>query len=45
MVQTAPGRYQAEVTFGLKGVWDTLVSVQKNGDEYNEALRVNVAPE
>ena len=44
MKQVAPGRYQVEVTFGLKGVWDTLVSVQKDGDEYNEALRINVAP-
>jgi len=44
MKQLAPGRYQAEVTFPLKGVWDTLVSVQKDGDEYNEAQRVIVAP-
>lgn len=44
MMRVKPGHYQAEVTFGLKGVWDTLVGVQKDGDEYNEALRVIVAP-
>ncbi len=38
------GTYQAEVTFGLKGVWDILVSVQKDGEEHNEALRIHVAP-
>jgi nitrogen fixation protein FixH len=37
------GLYQVEVTFALKGVWDLLVSVQKDGEEYNEPLRVVVA--
>ncbi len=37
------GLYQADVTFTLKGVWDILVSVQKEGEEYNEALRLVVA--
>lgn len=44
MVPEAPGRYQATVSFPLKGVWDTLVSVQKDGEEYHHALRVIVAP-
>lgn len=39
-----PGRYEAAISFPLKGVWDTLVSVQKDGEEYNEAMRVIVAP-
>lgn len=38
------GLYQAEATFALKGVWDVLVSVQKEGEEYNEALRLGVIP-
>ncbi|MCB1857003.1 MAG: FixH family protein [Gammaproteobacteria bacterium] len=29
------GRYQAEVSFPLKGVWDILVSVKNGEDEYN----------
>ena len=38
------GLYQAEVTFGLKGIWDVLVSVEKDGEEYNESLRLGVMP-
>lgn len=44
MQQMGAGNYQAEVTFKLKGVWDALVSVQKDGEEYNEAVRIMVAP-
>jgi nitrogen fixation protein FixH len=44
MVPQGPGRYLANVSFPLKGVWDTLVSVQKEGEEYHQALRVLVAP-
>ena len=36
------GYYEAEATFRLKGVWDILVSVQKDGEEYNEPLRIHV---
>ena len=43
MQQQIPGTYLADVTFPLKGVWDVLVSVQKDGEEYNEAIRVNIA--
>ncbi len=43
MQSAGNGLYQAEVTFTLKGVWDILVSVQKEGEEYNEALRLVVA--
>lgn len=39
-----PGHYQAEIGFPLKGVWDSLVSIQKDGDEYNQAKRLIVAP-
>ena len=38
------GLYQAEVTFGLKGIWDVLVSVEKAGEEYNEPRRFDVMP-
>ncbi|MFC1602379.1 FixH family protein [Pseudomonadota bacterium] len=38
------GLYQAEVTFELKGIWDVLVSVEKEGEEYNESLRFGVMP-
>ncbi len=44
MQSAGSGLYQAEVTFALKGVWDILVSVQKEGEEYNEALRLGVMP-
>jgi len=43
MQHVGNGLYQADVTFPLKGVWDVLVSVQKDGAEYNEALRMVVA--
>lgn len=44
MQQQSPGHYLADVSFPLKGVWDTLVSVQKGDEEYHQALRVIVAP-
>lgn len=44
MTMLEPGHYQAEVAFPLKGVWDSLVSIQKEGDEYNQAKRLIVAP-
>ncbi len=44
MQAVGSGLYQAEVTFPLKGIWDVLVSVQKEGEEYNEALRLGVMP-
>ncbi|MFT5722564.1 MAG: nitrogen fixation protein FixH [Motiliproteus sp.] len=37
------GIYQAEVGFPRPGVWDLLMVVAKDGSEYSEALRVNVA--
>jgi nitrogen fixation protein FixH len=42
MKQTAPGVYESEVSFPLKGAWDTLVSVKHGEDEYNTAKRIGV---
>ncbi|MEW8470307.1 MAG: FixH family protein, partial [Candidatus Thiodiazotropha sp.] len=42
MKQTAPGEYQAEVSFPLKGAWDTLVSIKNGEDEYNTPKRIGV---
>lgn len=42
MNQVGPGLYEVEVVFPLKGVWDTLVSVKKDDDEYNTPRRVSV---
>ena len=44
MQQQSPGRYLTNVSFPLKGVWDTLVSVQKGDEEYHQARRFIVAP-
>lgn len=38
------GSYRTEVSFPLKGVWDLLFSVESGTEEYNAALRINVAP-
>ncbi|MEA3640299.1 MAG: FixH family protein [Lamprobacter sp.] len=43
MVEEAPGRYAAEVTFGLAGLWDTLVAAQTNGQEVAFDQRIGVA--
>jgi nitrogen fixation protein FixH len=43
MKQVGPGSYEAQVTFPLKGVWDTLVSIQDGEDEYNVPKRVGVS--
>ncbi len=42
MKRVGPGLYEAEVSFALKGVWDTLVSVKQGEDEYNTPQRVSV---
>ena len=36
------GRYAAQVSFPLVGVWDTLIAVGSGEDEHNLAARVNV---
>lgn len=43
MVAEAKGRYAAQVSFPLYGVWDTLVAVEQGGDEYTTGARVRVA--
>jgi nitrogen fixation protein FixH len=41
MAQSAPGHYQADITFPLLGVWDILVSVRQGEDEYNVPHRLS----
>ena len=43
MLEEGKGRYAAKVTFPLGGVWDTLVAVRADGDEYVVGQRVSVA--
>jgi nitrogen fixation protein FixH len=43
MAQVGPGLYEAEVTFPLGGVWDTVVSVQDDGAQHSFAERISVA--
>jgi nitrogen fixation protein FixH len=42
MVEEGPGRYMAEVSFSLIGVWDTLVAARNGDDEYHVGQRINV---
>ena len=42
MRQIAPGEYEADVNFPLKGAWDTLVSIKNGEDESNTPKRVGV---
>ncbi|MEJ2693720.1 MAG: FixH family protein [Candidatus Thiodiazotropha sp.] len=42
MQKVGPGLYQADVSFPLKGAWDTLVSVKHGEDEYNTPKRIGV---
>jgi nitrogen fixation protein FixH len=39
----APGLYQAEVSFPLGGIWDTVISIEQAGDEHSLGQRVSVA--
>ena len=41
MEQIESGRYQAEISFPLLGVWDILVSVKNGEDEYNQPYRLS----
>jgi len=42
MTEEGPGRYSAEVSFPLIGVWDTLMAVRSGNDEYHAGQRVEV---
>jgi nitrogen fixation protein FixH len=42
MLEEGNGRYVTEVQFPLKGVWDTLFSVTRGSDEFNEGKRISV---
>ncbi|KAA6187039.1 FixH family protein [Thiohalocapsa marina] len=42
MREEAPGRYAADVSFPVGGVWDSLVSVQVGDDEYAVSQRLSV---
>lgn len=42
MTEEGRGRYLAEVSFPLIGIWDTMVAVTDEGEEYTLGKRVNV---
>lgn len=42
MVAEGRGRYAADVSFPLIGVWDTLVAVREEGEEYTVGQRIHV---
>jgi len=42
MAPEGPGRYVAEVSFPLIGVWDTLVAARNGDDEYHVGKRIEV---
>ena len=42
MTQVGPGLFEAEVTFPLGGIWDTVVSVHHGDDEHTVAERISV---
>ncbi|MCG8426562.1 MAG: FixH family protein [Chromatiales bacterium] len=41
MTKIEPGKYQADITFPLLGVWDILVAVKQGEDEYTEDYRLS----
>jgi len=43
MTEVAPGRYEAEVGFPLKGLWDLIVHVERGGKELDLPRRIHVA--
>lgn len=43
MTEVAPGRYEAEVGFPLKGLWDLIIRVERGGRELNLPRRIHVA--
>jgi len=42
MAAEGPGRYVADVSFPLVGVWDTLVAARNGDDEYHIGQRIEV---
>lgn len=42
LMETAPGRYEAEFAFPLKGLWDVIVHVRQGDKSYDVARRINV---
>mgnify|MGYP001769743253 CR=1 FL=1 len=41
MRKVGPGRFEAEVRFPLKGVWDLLLAVRSGDQEYSAATRIS----
>ena len=41
MREEGPGRFSAKVQFPLKGIWDLIVSIEKDGKEHNIASRIS----
>lgn len=42
LLETAPGQYQAQVEFPLKGIWDLIIQVKRGEDHYDMARRISV---
>jgi nitrogen fixation protein FixH len=42
MVEEAPGRYRAELSFSLPGLWDSLIAVRDGEAEYQLDQRLHV---
>jgi nitrogen fixation protein FixH len=42
MIEEAPGRYAAQVTFEMPGLWDTLVAAETGGQEVVFDQRIGV---
>ena len=42
MTEEGPGRYVANLSFPLIGVWDSLVAVRSGDDEYHVGQRIEV---
>jgi nitrogen fixation protein FixH len=42
MTAEGPGRYMADVSFPLMGIWDTLVAARNGEDEYHVGQRIEV---
>jgi len=44
MSEYAPGLYEAELVFSLKGIWDLNLTMTRGEDSYNLTQRISVIP-
>jgi nitrogen fixation protein FixH len=42
MIETVAGRYEARVSYSLKGVWRYTISIERNADTYSFTQRIHV---